>query len=54
MFPALVLLINLARLISFVITEPISGAIMARMIAIRLPVGLHLEREKRRLAPTTT
>ncbi|AOL24177.1 basic amino acid/polyamine antiporter, APA family [Erythrobacter litoralis] len=52
--PALVLIINLALLISFVIAEPISGAIMAGMIAICLPVGLHLEREKRRLAPTMT
>ncbi|MDC8755734.1 amino acid permease [Erythrobacter sp. sf7] len=52
--PALVLMINLALLISFVIAEPISGAIMAGMIAICIPVGVHLEREKRRLAPTTT
>jgi amino acid transporter len=50
--PALALIINLALLISFVIAEPISGAIMASMIAICIPVGLHLEREKRRLAPT--
>lgn len=48
--PALVLMINLALLISFVIAEPISGAIMAGMIAICIPVGLHLGREKRRLA----
>lgn len=51
--PALVLMINLALLISFVIAEPISGAIMAGMIAICIPVGVHLEREKRRLASTT-
>ena len=50
--PALALIINLALLISFVIAEPISGAIMAGMIAICIPVGLHLDREKRRLAPT--
>lgn len=49
-FPTLVLIINLALLISFVIAEPISGAIMAGMIAICIPVGLHLGREKRRLA----
>ena len=52
--PALVLLINLALLISFVIAEPISGAIMAEMIAICIPVCLHLGREKRRLAATST
>ncbi|OBV10494.1 APC family permease [Erythrobacter dokdonensis] len=52
--PALALTINLALLIGFVIAEPISGAIMAGMIAICVPVGLHLEREKRRLAVTTT
>ncbi|MDZ4306724.1 APC family permease [Allopontixanthobacter sp.] len=50
--PALVLLINLALLISFVIAEPISGAIMAGMIAICIPVGFHLDREKRRLTAT--
>jgi APA family basic amino acid/polyamine antiporter len=48
--PAIALMINLALLISFVIAEPISGAIMVGMIAICFPVGLHLEREKRRLA----
>ncbi|MFN4039150.1 MAG: hypothetical protein ACK4IB_07425 [Erythrobacter sp.] len=36
--PKLVLLINLALLISFVIAEPISGAIMAGMIAICIGV----------------
>lgn len=51
--PALALMINLALLIGFVISEPISGAIMAGMIAICISVGLHLKREKRRLAPTT-
>lgn len=49
--PAIALLINLALLIGFVVAEPISGAIMAGMIAICIPVGLHLDREKRRLAP---
>lgn len=49
--PAIALLINLALLIGFVITEPISGAIMAGMIAICIPVGIHLDRERRRLAP---
>jgi APA family basic amino acid/polyamine antiporter len=49
--PAIALLINLALLIGFVIAEPISGAMMAGMIAICIPVGLHLAREKRRLAP---
>lgn len=50
--PAIALLINLALLIGFVVAEPISGAIMAGMIAICIPVGLHLDREKRRLTPT--
>lgn len=48
--PAIALMINLALLIGFVVAEPISGAIMAGMIAICIPVGLHLDREKRRLA----
>lgn len=51
--PALVLLINLALLTSFVIAEPFSGAIMAGMIAICIPVSVHLEHEKRRLARST-
>jgi APA family basic amino acid/polyamine antiporter len=51
--PALALMINLALLISFVIAEPVSGAIMAGMIAICIPVGIHLEREKRRFGVTT-
>jgi len=51
--PALALMINLALLIGFVIADPTSGAIMAGLIAICIPVGLHLEREKRRLAPTS-
>lgn len=50
--PAIALMINLVLLIGFVVAEPISGAIMAGMIAICIPVGLHLDREKRRLAPT--
>jgi len=50
--PAIALLINLALLIGFVVAEPISGAIMAGMIAICIPVGLHLDREKRQLAVT--
>jgi amino acid transporter len=50
--PAIALLINLALLIGFVVAEPISGAIMAGMIAICIPVGLHLDREKRQLAAT--
>lgn len=45
--PALTLMINLALLISFVIAEPISGAIMAGLIAICIPVGLHLGRTRR-------
>lgn len=52
--PALALMINLALLTGFVIAEPVSGAIMAGMIAVCIPVGLHLEREKRRRAPTAT
>ncbi|MGB3470456.1 MAG: amino acid permease [Erythrobacter sp.] len=52
--PALALTINLALLISFVIAEPISGALMAGMIAICIPVSIHLKREKRQLGPTTT
>lgn len=51
--PAIALLVNLALLIGFLVAEPISGAIMAGMIAICIPVGLHLDREKRRLAPPT-
>jgi APA family basic amino acid/polyamine antiporter len=47
-------MINLALLTGFVIAEPVSGAIMAGMIAVCIPVGLHLEREKRRRAPTAT
>ncbi|GMN03140.1 APC family permease [Erythrobacter sp. MTPC3] len=45
--PALVLLINFALLASFVIAEPFSGAIMAGMIAICIPVGLYLQRQRR-------
>jgi len=52
--PALALMINLALLTGFVIAEPVSGAIMAGMIAVCIPVGLHLEREKRRRASTAT
>lgn len=52
--PALALMINLALLTGFVVAEPISGAIMAGMIAICIPVGLNLKREKRRLGPNTT
>ncbi len=52
--PALALMINLALLTAFVVAEPISGAIMAGMIAICIPVGLNLKREKRRLGPNTT
>ena len=46
-FPALALLINFSLLISFVIAEPISGAVMAGMIAICIPVGIHLQRQRR-------
>lgn len=46
--PILVLLINAALLASFVIAEPISGAIMAGMIAICIPVGVYLQRQRRR------
>ncbi len=46
-FPALALLINFALLTSFVIAEPISGAVMAGMIAICIPVGIHLQRQRR-------
>jgi amino acid transporter len=52
--PALALMINLVLLTGFVVAEPISGAIMAGMIAICIPVGLNLKREKRRLGPNTT
>lgn len=45
--PALVLLINLALLTSFVVTELISGAIMAVMIAICIPVGVYLQKQRR-------
>ncbi|QPL40761.1 amino acid permease [Erythrobacter sp. A30-3] len=44
--PALVLLINVALLASFVIAEPFSGVIMAGMIAICIPVGIHLQRQR--------
>lgn len=47
--PVIVLLINLALLASFIATELFSGAIMAAMIAICIPVGAHL-RKHRRLA----
>ena len=50
--PALALVINLALLAGFVIAEPFSGAMMAGMIAICIPIGVHLEREKRRLSLT--
>lgn len=45
--PATVLLINLALLASFIVTEIISGAIMAAMIAICIPVGVHLQNQRR-------
>jgi APA family basic amino acid/polyamine antiporter len=48
--PALVLLINFALLAGFVIAEPFSGAIMVGMIAICVPVGIHLGRTRRRAA----
>ncbi|MEE4152628.1 MAG: APC family permease [Erythrobacter sp.] len=46
--PGLALAINLALLFGFVVAEPVSGAIMAAMIAICLPVGIHLKRARRR------
>lgn len=45
--PALALVINFALLASFVIADPVSGAIMAAMIAICVPVGLYLKRQRR-------
>ncbi|MGB7418101.1 MAG: APC family permease [Erythrobacter sp.] len=45
-FPALALLINFALLTSFIIAEPTSGAVMAGMIAICIPVGIHLQRQR--------
>jgi APA family basic amino acid/polyamine antiporter len=47
--PALALAINCALLAGFVMTEPISGAIMAAFIVVCLPVGIHLRREQRRV-----
>lgn len=45
--PAMVLLINLALLASFIVTELISGAIMVAMIAVCIPVGTHLQKQRR-------
>lgn len=45
--PAIVLLINLALLASFLATELFSGAIMAAMIAVCIPVGAHLQKQRR-------
>lgn len=47
--PALALIINFALLAGFVISDPLSGAIMAAFIAICVPVGIHLGRENRRV-----
>lgn len=51
--PALALLINAALLASFVVAEPLSGAMMAGMIAICVPVGLHLQRQRRQSGANT-
>jgi APA family basic amino acid/polyamine antiporter len=45
--PALALAFNVALLASFVINDPLSGAVMAGMIAICIPVGIHLQRQRR-------
>ena len=47
--PALALAINVALLSAFLISDPFSGAIMAAMIAICVPVGVYLKRGQRRL-----
>ena len=51
--PALALLINLALVTSFIISEPLSGAMMAGMIAICVPVGLYLKRQRRQSGADT-
>ena len=51
--PALALLINLALVTSFIISEPLSGAMMAGMIAICVPVGLYLKRHRRQSGADT-
>ncbi|MEQ5789258.1 amino acid permease [Erythrobacter sp. NFXS35] len=45
--PALALIFSTALVVGFVIADPFSGIVMLSLIAICIPVGLHLERQRR-------
>lgn len=48
--PALALVISVLLLIAFIAADPISGVSMLGLIAICIPVGIHLGRERGRAA----
>lgn len=47
--PALILIINCALVGSFVYSEPVSGLLMLALVAICIPVGVHLNRQRQAL-----
>ncbi|QUL37641.1 APC family permease [Erythrobacter sp. JK5] len=48
--PAFILLVNVALVAGYVIADPFSGLVMMGLIAICLPIGLHLGHQRRQVA----